>query len=535
MNFTAQQFSYLQTNSFSPLVLDYVANAAELKDFFAHEPTIEGVKAAIKERSTYPTNRKVLVGQLNEQYNNSPVSEKLQANIDALLSENTFTVTTAHQPNIFTGHLYFIYKILHAVKLADEMSVQLPDKKFVPVYYMGSEDADLEELGEVTINGTKYQWETKQKGAVGRMVIDKAFLKIIDAIEGQLSVEKYGDEIIQLVKDAYSLDKTIQQATFDFTNELFKDFGLVVVMPDCAALKNEFVAITKKELKEQFSNEAVTKTITAFPEKYKVQAAGRSINLFYLKDDIRERIEPTKEGYAVANTDIKFTEAELLHEIDTNPERISPNVILRPVFQEIILPNIAFIGGGGELAYWLELKKVFEAVEVPYPVLVLRNSFTIVNEKIASQITALGLTTADFFEKELDIINSIVKRDAAIKLSFSEEKFALIKMYKQIRTDATLADPTLERHVWSLQSAAMQKIEQLEKKMLKATKKKFEAQLRQVQKVRSKLNPNNSLQERVDNILPYYSVYGKDILQVIYDHSNSLTQQFCILTEQTNN
>ncbi|MCP9750036.1 bacillithiol biosynthesis cysteine-adding enzyme BshC [Ferruginibacter sp. HRS2-29] len=532
MNFKAQQVGYKQTNSFSALVLDYISGATDLKDFYAYSPDLDGVKKAIEARRSFVTNRKVLVDQLNEQYNNSPVSDKLQANIDALLEENTFTITTAHQPNIFTGHLYFIYKIIHAIKMADQLSAKLPGNKFVPVYYMGSEDADLEELGEVVVKGKKYEWHTDQKGAVGRMVIDKAFMEIVQGIDGQLTVDPFGTEIMELVKDAYSLGKTIQQATFDFCNELFKDFGLIILIPDCSALKNEFKGIAVRELKEQFSSLAVKETIAAFPEKYKVQAAGRDINLFYLKENIRERIETVKDGYAVANTDIPFTEESLLNEINTNPERVSPNVILRPVFQELILPNIAFIGGGGELAYWLELKKVFEAAAVPFPVLVLRNSFSWINKKTDALINGLKLTAEDFFSNEQQLINTIVQRDAEVKLNMSEEKLSFIKLYKQVRSDATKVDSTLERHVWALQSHALQKLEQLEKKMLKAAKKQFDAQLRQVQKVKANLYPSGNLQERVDNMLPYYSNYGREFFNVLYEHSNTFEQTFCIITEQ---
>lgn len=532
MNVKAQQVDYKTTGSFSALVLDYIAGAPELKDFYSFDPNIEGIKKAIAQRTQFPINRKLLADQLNLQYNDMPVSVKLQANIDALLEENTFTITTAHQPNIFTGHLYFIYKILHAIKLADELTTKLPGYKFVPVYYMGSEDADLEELGEVVINGKKYEWKTDQKGAVGRMLIDKDFMQIVHAIDGQIAVDPFGPEIMELVKDAYSIGKTIQQATLDFVNELFKDFGLIIIVPDCAAFKNEFREVAKRELADQFSHAAVKETIEQFPGKYKVQAAGRDINLFYLKDNIRERIEVAGDGYAVANTDIHFTKDELEMELQTNPERISPNVILRPVFQEMILPNIAFIGGGGELAYWLELKKVFEAAAVSFPVLILRNSFTFVDKKTAALIKSLRLEEADFFETQKELIDRIVKRDATVKLSMSDEKLGLIKLYKQIRSDATVVDNTLERHVWSLQSQTLQKIEQLEKKMLKAAKKRFDAELRQVQKVKEKLYPSGNLQERVDNILPYYSVYGKQFFQMLYEHSNTLDQQFCIIKEE---
>jgi bacillithiol biosynthesis cysteine-adding enzyme BshC len=531
MNFKAQHIPYGKTNAFSKIVLDYINAAPALQPFYNHAPTLDGIKRTILERRNFNNNREVLVAQLKKQYETVQTSAAVKANIDALLSENTFTICTAHQPNIFTGHLYFIYKILHAVILAAELKEQISDCNFVPVYYMGSEDADLEELGEVSINGKKYQWQTKQTGAVGRMKIDKDFIKIIDEIEGQLSVEEFGNEIIASVRKAYVLNKTIELATFEFTNELFADFGVVVLMPDNAVLKNEFSEIMKKDLVEKFSSKAVAETIAAFPAEYKVQAAGRDINLFYLDDNSRDRIEEENVTWKIVNTDKHFTKEEIFNVLENNPECFSPNVILRPVFQEVILPNIAFIGGGGELAYWLELKRVFEAVKVPYPVLVLRNSFMLVNKKTTDSINKLSFTTTDFFMDELELINTLVKKETTLSLSLEKEKAGLKELYSKMQSAAALTDTTLKGHVEALQTQALKKLEALGKKMLKAERLKFEAQQRQISKIKQTLFPNNNLQERVDNILPYYSIYGKDIFEMLYKNSTGMQQDFTIITE----
>ena len=531
MSFKAKYISYRQTGWFSKIVTDYLDNASALQQFYNYPFSFEGIKKTIAERKNYNTNRALLVSELQKQYATIQSSESVKRNIDALLNEDTFTVCTAHQPNIFTGHLYFIYKILHAIKLADELKKEMPRYQFVPIYYMGSEDADLEELGEVNINGKKYEWQTKQKGAVGRMKIDKAFIKLIEEIEGQLAVEKFGDEIITLVKGVYILDKTIEQATFEFVHTLFADYGLIVFLPDNSTLKKEFKAVNKKELTEQFSHKLVAETIAAFPSEYKVQAAGREINLFYLKDDIRERITKENSKFIVHSSEIAFSETEIMQELEKYPERFSPNVILRPVFQELILPNIAFIGGGGELAYWLELKKVFDAVEVPFPVLVLRNSFMLVNNKVAAKMAALQLEATAFFKPGNILIDELVKKESAVSLNLEEEKGSLLSVYHNIKVAATTVDSTLKQHVEALETQAAKRIEKLERKMLKAEKKKFEAQQRQINKIKETLFPSGTLQERVDNLLPYYSLWGKGFIKMLYENSRGLGQEFCIVEE----
>ncbi len=529
--FITNKISYLQTNAFSKLVLDYVDALPALNNFYNYKTNIEGIKKAVEDRQKFPVNRKLLVNVLEQQYADKQKSDKLKANIDSLLSENTFTICTAHQPNIFTGHLYFIYKILHAIKLSDELNETMPGKKFIPVYYMGSEDADLQELGEVHINEKHYQWTTQQKGAVGRMKIDAAFLQIINEIEGQLSVEKNAAEILTAVKNAYIIGTTIERATFNFVHELFNELGLVILLPDNKLLKNEFASIIQKELADQFSHTAVSETVTAFPAVYKVQAAGRDINLFYLENNSRERIEKTANGFAIANTKHQFTQEELFEELKTNAEKFSPNVILRPVFQEMILPDIAFIGGGGEIAYWLELKKVFEAAGAFFPMLILRNSFAVINKKTAQKIAALGLQQNDIFKSEKILLEELVKKETSVKLDLKEEKELVKQAYEKIKITAGNVDSTLNCHVHSLAIQALNRLEIVEKKMLKAEKKKFDAQQRQIHKIKNALYPGGLLQERIDNILPYYAIYGKDFLKELYKNTEGLSQQFTLLQE----
>jgi bacillithiol biosynthesis cysteine-adding enzyme BshC len=529
MSFTPQYLSYKETGAFSKLVVDYIEGDSGLRSFYDLPVSMEGIEQAIRSQKKSPVNRKLLVEELQKQYSQIKTSEKVKANITSLLNENTFTICTAHQPNIFTGHLYFIYKILHAVKVADDLNASIKDSHFVPLFYMGSEDADLEELGEISINGTCYKWQTKQKGAVGRMKVDKDLIRLIEQIEGQLSVEKNGKEIIEIMKRSYLKGQSIEQSTLVLINELFSAFGLIVLLPDNAGLKKQFIPVIEKELTEQFSHAAVSETVNEFPSGYKIQAAGREINLFYLKDDIRERIELKGSSYIVANASLSFSKTEILRELHDHPERFSPNVILRPVYQQAILPNIAFIGGGGELAYWLELKKVHEAVKICFPVLILRNSFMIVSSKTSQLISKLGFSAQDMFKSEDNLLDQLMKRNSNVNLQLDEERTAFGQLYLQVEKHASVIDPTLQKHIQSLSLQTQKKLDSVEKKMKRAEKKKYEAQQRQLSKVKNALFPGGSLQERVDNILPYYSMHGKDLIEALYQYSPVLKQEFTIL------
>ena len=521
--------SYEQTGYFSKIITDYLKGEEKLKSFYAHPVSLDGIRSAIAERKKHTTNRKLLVDVLQQQYAQEKISDKQQLNIQQLSNVNCFTVTTAHQPNIFTGHLYFIYKILHAVKLAEQLKKELPENDFVPVFYMGSEDADLDELGHIYLFGEKYEWKTKQTGAVGRMKVDKTLVKLIEQFSGQLTVYPFGEALINLMKACYKVGSTIEQATFKLINELFGEYGLIILLPDNAALKKAFIPVVEKELISGFSHKAVEETAAKFPKEYKVQAAGRELNLFYLHEDLRERIVQENSKYKIQNSKYEFDDASVKKELLVHPERFSPNVILRPVYQEMILPNIAFIGGGGEVAYWLELKKVFEDVLVPFPVLVLRNSFMIVEKENTTLLNKLGFTANDLFRSESDLLYDLVKRETTARLTLDKEKNALKEFYQQLRSTAGVVDSTLQRHTEALQAQALKKIEGLEKKILRAEKKKFEAQQRQLHKLKIKLFPGNGLQERIENFMPIYAKWGKNIIEMVYENSLGLEQEFCIM------
>lgn len=530
METSCEYISYQSTGYFSKMMIDYVRGDEKLRPFYKYPVSVDGIKASIEARKQFDNPRKLLVTELRKQYKDITLSERQEQNLQRLLDQNTFTVCTAHQPNIFTGPLYFIYKILHAIKLADYLNEKIPDNLFVPVYYMGSEDADLDELGYINLNGEKLEWETKQTGAVGRMKVDKQLIKLIDQIAGQIEVGAHGKELVRLFREAYKEGESIQQATLKVVDELFKDFGLLVLIPDNAELKTQFNPVVKKELVEQFSHSIVEKTCDELSEHYKAQASGREINLFYLTETKRERIEKEGERFKVEGLGLTWTQDELFAEVEEHPESFSANVILRGVFQETILPNIAFIGGGGEIAYWLELKGVFEASNVPYPLLIVRNSFLLIDEAQKQSTKKLGFEITDLFRPTGELINRLVTRDSSVQLSLTQEKEQLETLFKRIKDVTDKIDITLSQHSHALHTKALEKIEALEKKMLRAEKRKFEAQQRQITKLRQKLFPYNSLQERHENISAFYGKYGKELIAAIYEASLSLEQEFGILS-----
>lgn len=530
MLFTAERIRYQQTGKFSKIVSDYLDGAGYLKPFFNLGPVAENVPAQIRQKQQQPMDRNLLVTVLQEQYQIVPPSEAVQRNIRALASANTFTVCTAHQPNLFTGPLYFLYKILHAIKLADAWKNGFPQFHFVPVYYMGAEDADLEELNHTWIQGKKYTWQTKQTGAVGRMTVDKDLENLMSEIKGQLSVLPFGADVMNLFQECYEPGQSIQTATFRFVHRLFADYGLVVLIPDNAVLKRKMRAVFEEDLFRQLPSDIVSESCARLSAHCDVQANPREINLFYLHENIRERIVKAKEGFAVHNTGIRFTNEAMLQELEQHPERFSPNVILRGLFQETILPNLAFVGGGGELAYWLQLKDLFDHYQVPFPMLVLRNSFLLIGKKWSDLIQKLNISSPILFGSELDILNRLLEQ-AGKKPMLNGQLHQLEALYDGLKESATAVDVSLQQHVEALKAKAVYRLQQLEKKMQRAERKRHEALQSHVQQIRQQLFPGEGLQERRENFSSFYGKWGKAFISELYQHSLSLEQEFVIVRE----
>jgi bacillithiol biosynthesis cysteine-adding enzyme BshC len=455
----------------------------------------------------------------------------VRQNIEALLSPDTFTVTTAHQPVIFGGPLYLIYKILHVIQLAEKLNRQYQGKGkyFVPFYYMGSEDADLEEIGQMQVDGKLYKWDTAQSGPVGRMRVDKALLRLIDELYGQIGVELHGPAFIEMLKDSYREGRLIQEASFAFIHQLFGRYGLLILMPDDGALKKSFEPVVIKELKEGFSHKALEKTTAAIEKAgYKVQTHGRPINLFYQPGQQRLRIIGVGDRFEIEGQDGLKSAAALLQEVQQQPELFSGNVVLRGPFQETVLPDIAFIGGGGELAYWLEMKGVYEAVDIPYPVLLLRNSFLLITPQQRKAMERLGLNPVDLFLPLHELQDLLLKNNGQA-VALEKEQESLKTIYDALQEKATAVDPTLGAHVASLYKGTQHKVQRLLSKMKTSQRKRLVTETEQLRYLKQQLFPGGSLQERTENLAGFYGRYGSCLLDIIKEASGAMDHTFCIL------
>lgn len=522
--------SYQNSGYFSKLIVDYLNQETELQSLYHRFPTLENFKLQATEKATDFTeeNRNVLVNALEKQHSGFKASEGTKANIALLKDSKTLTITTGHQLNLFTGPLYFLYKIVSAINLAKQLKTAYPEFNFVPVYWMATEDHDFEEINYFHFKDKKIQWNRESTGPVGRLSTE-GLKNVFEAFSKELGVGNSAGYLRDLFKSAYLEHSNLNDATRYLANELFKDHGLVIIDADDAELKKLFVPYAKQELIEQTSFRKVSETIEEF-KNYTVQVNPREINLFYIEDNLRERILFEDDIYKINNTKITFSESELLTELENNPEKFSPNVILRPLYQEIILPNICYIGGGGEIAYWMELKSMFEANNVLFPILLLRNSVLLATEKQAGKADKLNLSWSDLFSRQGDLLNRKTADLSNFNLDFSEQKAFLKQQFEKLAAIASQTDKSFLGAVKAQETKQLKGLNNLEKRLLKAEKRKHSEELHRISALQNELFPGQSLQERKANFSEFYLEKGPKIVTELIENLNPLSNTFQIIT-----
>lgn len=482
-----------ETDCFSTSFINYIQEKEELRAFYNEYPSSSNFKKVIEQRNFSASQRQTLADELKSQYQGVGISSHVQENIEKLRAENTFTITTGHQLNIFTGPLYFVYKIVTVINTCKALKKSYPEYKFVPVYWMASEDHDFEEIAHFRLDGKKLIWETEQSGAVGRM--DPSAL---------LEMAKALPKGAEFFEEAYA-QPTLANAVRSYVNHLFGEEGIVVLDADSPELKKALIPVIEDDLFTHTTEKLVTKTSSDLENAgCKAQVNARQVNFFYLKDSTRERIERIEEGFEVVDTNLRFSDAEMKKLIVEHPEQFSPNVLLRPLYQEMILPNLSYVGGPSELVYWLQFKSVFDHFNVPFPILQPRNFGLIIPKATETKWAKTGLETKEMFSKVDSAFTHWVEANSTNGLSFSEDLDSLKALESELKKKAEKVDPTLVQHIEALHATFSKRIEKAEKKLMRSEKRNHQEKKQQIESVKEVLFPGGTLQERKDNFLNFY-------------------------------
>lgn len=491
---------------------DFLSEKSSLAPFHAgrYDDSLAQLRAIDRAAGYSLEQREVLVNSLRKQYGQEKVSKQTALHINQLLESNTVTVTTGHQLNLFTGPLFFWYKIFDVIIKAAALQLADTSHQYVPVYWMASEDHDFEEINHFYLGEQKLRWDAQSGGPVGRMSTEQLG-SLLAPLKARWGNTPLGAELIALFSESYLQEKTLGKATRTLVNRLFGSYGLVIIDGDDAALKRLFIPVIKKELTQQAIWNSVNSTSERLKKAYATytpQVNPRELNLFYMLDNKRVRIVQDAEKYATSDGEQHWEASELLKELDQNPERFSPNALMRPLYQETILPNIAYIGGGGELAYWIQLKDTFKEFDIPFPLLKHRITALLISEKQLKKCNNLNIPLEDLFLPVSSFINKRVRYISDIDIDFGEQREALQNQFKDLFALAQQTDASFLGAVEAQEKKQLKGLNTLEKRLLKAQRIKLKDQIVRMTDLRHELFPNGKLQERLSHFSSFVGDEG---------------------------
>jgi len=530
-----KNLTFQETTLQRAITQDYLSHKPELQPFYQFNPDYQGALKAAEDRNNDPVNRERLVNVLTRQYQNLQsdffdinANKAVAANVNALKDEKTFTITTGHQLNIFGGPLYYLYKIASTISLAKKLNNLYPSFNFVPVYWMGAEDHDFEEINHFHLFNDTYKWDREIGGSVGRM--DPSGLShLLDQLKANINEKEAFEPLEQIWRKAFSEFPTLATATQYWVHEVFKEHGLLVLDPSSPELKDSMISIFEDDIFNHTNYDLVSQNKSKL-DQYELPVNPRSINVFYVKDGLRERIVENNEGFEVLDQNIQFSATELKDKLHHSPEMFSPNVVLRPLYQQKVLPNISYIGGTNEIAYWFELKSLFSNYEVFFPQLIVRNSALWIGKGIRKKLNKFNLNEEDLFLNRQDVIRHYLseKEDT----STLDAKISKInKDYDELLKLCEKFDDELKWNVVNAAKEHQKDLDKISKDLRKLVKKRNEKEVNQLHKVYDALFPKGIPQERHDNFLPFFLKHGFDWFDFIIDHLNPIERQVLIMED----
>ena len=526
-----EKISLKDSNYFSKLMLNYIKQDESIKEFYHLFPTKDNYIVQAKEKLAHYKNREVLVNQIKHQLNELDLSKKQQKNLKKLAEENTVTITTGHQLNLFTGPIFFFYKILQVIKACKELNAEQSDINFVPMFWMATEDHDFDEINHFKFGDRVIHWEKEHGGPVGRLSTE-GLKEVFHSFLTLLPNGKKKSELEELIQQSYLSHETLTSATKKLVHLLFKDFGLLFIDGDDKELKKLMIKPFEEELLQSKSFHNVIPQNKKLEDLgYSIQVNPREINLFYMNENnSRERIIEENGTYFVNNSSIKFTKEEIIEDLHQNPDKFSPNVILRPLYQESILPNVAYIGGGGEMAYWFQLKEMFKEFEVDFPLLVLRNSMLIKTEKQTKKQQKLNLSNVDLFSNSLIITKKRVMNSSEIAPKIPALEDELKSIFDRLEELTNLTDSSFADMIQAQRTKQLKGFERIKKRLIHAEVKQNENILNRIEELLTDLNQQNGLQERVKNFADFDYINLSYFIDFIEDSLQPFEFEFIINT-----
>ena len=525
---TGNELAFLESGVFSKIITDYLEEKESAKCFYGLKPSWNNFIEQAREKKFSKEQRKLLISALKKQYEGIKNTRHTKRQLDHLSKENSFTITTGHQLCLFSGPLYFFSKIITVLKCCEEMNKRQDDFIFIPVFWMASEDHDFKEINHFYFQDSKLEWAQNEKGPVGRLST-KSLQSVFDEFLLKLTKSPVSGLLVELFKTCYLNSETLAEATRKFVHHWFGEHGVIIVDGDDEELKRSFSSIVRGEIESKASYMQINNTNQRLIGcGYPIQIAPREINLFYMGERFRERIVEKNHRFFINNTNLSFSKADILEESKKHPERFSPNVLLRPIYQEQILPNICYVGGAGELAYWLELKDYFVSQNTQFPIILLRNFVLVLNRFLNDKLMKLRIEPKDLFLHKDQLDKVVVRRNSNLDLGFERYDQTIHALFEKLETIAKKTDPSFIGAVRAQKQKQKNGLKKLENSLLKAEKRKLNDCVLRAQLARESLFPKGFIQDRSVNISTFLNLYGPQFFDQLMEKIKPLENEISI-------
>ncbi|MFZ0454599.1 MAG: bacillithiol biosynthesis cysteine-adding enzyme BshC [Ignavibacteriaceae bacterium] len=515
------------------IFLDYLYDPQKVSSFYDFnfnnkEEYINKIKAIKESRTRQMPDRSKLFSIISNQYSSLSSSELTSKNIALLKDEKTLAVVTGQQLGIAGGPLYTFYKIMTAIKLSNYLSERYDEYKFVPIFWLEGDDHDFNEVRSINVidennelSNIRYDDgvdDEEDRGSVGQIKLSDAVNSFFEQLDNKLRDTEFKGDILNKLKGFYSPGKSFKNAFKELIFWLFDEYGLIIFDPQDKEFKALLKPVFKKEINDfRLHTEKLVSVSAGLEESYHAQVKVHPVNLFFSNDEGRFLIEPVENEFRLKRKRKKFTHEEIIEEIETSPENFSPNVLLRPICQDFILPTAFYVAGPSEIAYFAQVTPLYKIFEIESPVIYPRASLSIIEKNIDAVLKKYELEVPDIFSEPEKLKTRIVESVSKVTLDeiFRNSSNKIEVALDQLKEKLFEFDKTISDASTKYKQKIFNDLENLKGKALEAQKKKHEITLRQIDKAINSLYPNNNLQERELNFIYFANKYGLDILKHI--------------------
>lgn len=473
--------------------------------------------------------RELVSEVLTEQNKLFQAGEKTFRQIKEFKDSKALVVVGGQQTGLFGGPLYTLYKAITIIKLADFLSTTIK-QKVIPIFWMASDDHDYAEVNHINLPNLSgqqieilaYGQDDNEKIPVSGRRFSVEIEDKIQLLYSYLPETEFSSAILERLESAYRQNNSFPLSFGIWMQFILRDFGLIVIDSSDLRFKQSAIPLFRKEIDEEspVSKAVIDQTNDIIKSGYNPQIRLNNglLNLFF-HDPQREIIAISNGELRLKNTDRKFTKSELIQILDKHPEKFSPNAVLRPLYQDTLFPTIAIVLGPSELAYFAQLRKAYESMNVIMPIAFPRTTITLLEPRTERILKKYKLSIQDVFQQKDKMINMLTEQEIP-KSMFSiidEEEQRVAQIWTKLVDHFSEFDQNLKKPSEIAKGRSISQFSFLRKKLLQAARQKDEVLRSQILKLMNLTYPKNTPQERVFNLLPFYVRYGDQFINVLFE------------------